>query len=104
MYDRIYNILEEKGRVKTAIFLDGPDMGKKCVLSEGKPDEEERKMAGEIWKPYLELIENTKETKVVQTEGKRIFIENYRKNPKMVIFGGGHVSQPTAHLDKRALP
>ena len=100
MYDRIYNILEEKGRVKTAIFLDGPDMGKKCVLSEGKPDEEERKMAGEIWKPYLELIENTKETKVVQTEEKRIFIENYRKNPKMVIFGGGHVSQPTAHLGK----
>ena len=32
MYNKIYQILDEKGRVKTGIFLDGPYMGKKCIL------------------------------------------------------------------------
>ena len=28
MYNKIYQILDEKGRAKTGIFLDGPYMGK----------------------------------------------------------------------------
>ena len=32
MYNKIYQILDEKGRAKTGIFLDGPYMGKKCIL------------------------------------------------------------------------
>ena len=32
MYDNIYYILDENGRVKTGIYLDGPHMGKKCIL------------------------------------------------------------------------
>ena len=39
MYNKIYEILEEKGRIKTAIILDGPDMGKKCIVRQpGNPD------------------------------------------------------------------
>ena len=87
MYNKIYEILEEKGRIKTAIILDGPDMGKKCIVRQpGNPDaaaqekslipeqEEDR----EIWEKYLPLLNDARETKVITA----------------------HVSQPTAHLGK----
>lgn len=109
MYNKIYEILEEKGRIKTAIILDGPDMGKKCIVRQpGNPDaaaqekslipeqEEDR----EIWEKYLPLLNDARETKVITAGGIRIFVEDYRKNPRLAIFGGGHVSQPTAHLGK----
>lgn len=109
MYNKIYEILEEKGRIKTAIILDGPDMGKKCIVRQpGNPDaaaqekslipeqEEDR----EIWEKYLPLLNDARETKVITADGIRIFVEDYRKNPRLAIFGGGHVSQPTAHLGK----
>lgn len=117
MYNKIYEILDEKGRVKTGIFLDGPYMGKKCILKPNtavretnsnetgkktpfvqlitKDSEEET-----IWKKYLDILDETKDTKAVNADGCRLFIEDYRKNPRLVIFGGGHVSQPTAHLGK----
>lgn len=117
MYNKIYEILDEKGRVKTGIFLDGPYMGKKCILKPNtavretnssetgkktpfvqlitKDSEEET-----IWKKYLDILDETKDTKAVNVDGCRLFIEDYRKNPRLVIFGGGHVSQPTAHLGK----
>ena len=117
MYNKIYQILDEKGRAKTGIFLDGPHIGKKCIL---KPETGIRKenssetldkSAGvqlipektedvSIWSNYLDILNETRETKVVQVDGHRLFVEDYRKNPRLVIFGGGHVSQPTAHLGK----
>ena len=114
MYHKIYEILEEAGRVKTGIFLDGPYAGKKCIL---KPENAIRKETdrkkenparliledpedSSIWKDYEDVLNDTKETKVIETDGQRLFIEDYRKNPRLVIFGGGHVSQPTAHLGK----
>ena len=117
MYDKIYHILDEKGRVKTGIFLDGPHMGKKCIL---KPEAGIRKENSSetldraasvqlipenledasIWNNYLNILSETRETKVTEADGHRLFIEDYRKNPRLVIFGGGHVSQPTAHLGK----
>ena len=111
MYNKIYEILEEKGRIKTAIILDGPDMGKKCIVKQpGNPDvaaqEEEKCLIPEqkedraIWGKYLPLLNDARETKVITADGIRIFVEDYRKNPRLVIFGGGHVSQPTAHLGK----
>ena len=119
MYDKIYQILDEKGRVKTGIFLDGPHMGKKCILrpettilGENENGSEtvhkescehlilENPEEQSVWTDYLNILNETRETKVVESEGKRLFIEDYRKNPRLVIFGGGHVSQPTAHLGK----
>lgn len=116
MYHKIYEILEETGRVKTGIFLDGPHAGKKCILRSEAGIRTEKKLEtqngtaarliledpedGFIWDPFLDVLGNTKETKVVEADGQRLFIEDYRKNPRLVIFGGGHVSQPTAHLGK----
>ncbi len=111
MYNKIYEILEEKGRIKTAIILDGPDMGKKCIVKQpGNPDaaaqEEEKCLIPEceedrkIWEKYLPLLNEARETKVITADSIRVFVEDYRKNPRLAIFGGGHVSQPTAHLGK----
>ena len=117
MYNKIYEILDEKGRVKTGIFLDGPNMGKKCILKpetvirrENKSEGEEKKSGillisenpqeESIWFPYLDILKETRETKVTDASGCRLFVEDYRKNPRLVIFGGGHVSQPSAHLGK----
>lgn len=117
MYNKIYQILDEKGRAKTGIFLDGPYMGKKCILKPETVIREENcgevaeKKSGvqlipektedaSIWDNYLNILSETKETKVIEADGHRLFVEDYRKNPRLVIFGGGHVSQPTAHLGK----
>lgn len=117
MYNKIYQILDEKGRVKTGIFLDGPYMGKKCILkpetvireenSSGSADQASNMQLipgnpedQAVWDKYFNILKNTRETKVVQADGHRLFVEDYRKNPRLVIFGGGHVSQPTAHLGK----
>ncbi len=73
MYNKIYEILDEKGRVKTGIFLDGPNMGKKCILKpetvirrENKSEGEEKKSGillisenpqeESIWFPYLDIL------------------------------------------------
>ena len=117
MYNKIYQILDEKGRAKTGIFLDGPYMGKKCILKpetvirEENCGEAAEKKSGvqlipektedaSIWDNYLNILSETKETKVTEADSHRLFVEDYRKNPRLVIFGGGHVSQPTAHLGK----
>lgn len=117
MYNKIYEILDKKGRVRTGTFLDGPYIGKKCILPSGMTVQEEKDCETaksnsrmqlltenpeekSIWTPYLNILEETRETKVIEAEGQQLFIEDYRKNPHLVIFGGGHVSQPTAHLGK----
>ncbi len=93
------------------------NMGKKCILKpetvirrENKSEGEEKKSGillisenpqeESIWFPYLDILKETRETKVTDASGCRLFVEDYRKNPRLVIFGGGHVSQPTAHLGK----
>ena len=35
MYKKIYQILEETGKVKTAMFLNGSHKGEKCLIKEG---------------------------------------------------------------------
>ena len=85
MYNKIYEILDEKGRVKTGIFLDGPNMGKKCILKpetvirrENKSEGEEKKSGillisenpqeESIWFPYLDILKETRETKVTDAD------------------------------------
>lgn len=101
MYSKLYKILEEKGRVKTAMFVTGPDFGKKCIQQPGEgfvePEKDEQ---AQIWKGLEKEIENVKETSLLQVGEQELFVECYEKNPHLVIFGGGHVSQPTAHLGK----
>ena len=91
MYKELYELLDKQGKVKRAIFLDGPYKGESIT----GPDS-----AGDFWKPYLKEIESLEETKILDTEKGRIFVEILEKNPHLVILGGGHVSCPVARIAK----
>lgn len=91
MYKELYELLDKQGKVKRAIFLDGSYKGESIT----GPDS-----AGDFWKPYLKEIESLEETKILDTEEGRIFVEILEKNPHLVILGGGHVSCPVARIAK----
>lgn len=91
MYRELYELLNKQGRVKRAIFLDGIYKGEFMT---------EHHREGDFWYPYLKEIEKIEETKILDTEKGRIFVEILEKNPHLVILGGGHVSCPVAHMAK----
>lgn len=89
MYEQIYSLLEEQGKAKRAVFLDGNCKGKAFIEGEER---------GSFWKPYLDTVKFTRETGILKTEEGRLFVEIFEKNPRLVILGGGHVSCPVAHM------
>lgn len=114
MYRTIYELLEQTGRVKSAVILSGARAGCRCIYTEenGIWTESEcgknrtqvsgsaKEQADADWSPYEELIRQTEETRILRAEGGEILVEIFQKNPRMIILGGGHVSCPTAHLGK----
>lgn len=94
MYKEIYRMLDETGRSKTALILNGPLKGKKCLVEKGA-------CRGDMdWSAYEEQILSFNGTGVLHVDGTAIFVESYVKNPRLVILGGGHVSQPVAKIGK----
>lgn len=91
MYRKLYELLDKQGKVKRAVFLDGIYKGEGIIGQE---------RAGDFWNPYLKEIERMEETKILDTDKGRIFVEILEKNPHLVILGGGHVSRPVAHIAK----
>lgn len=91
MYQKLYELLDKQGKVKRAVFLDGDYRGENIIVP---------CRADDFWQPYLKEIENLEETKVLDTEKGRIFVEVLEKNPHLIILGGGHVSCPVAHMAK----
>ena len=91
MYQKLYELLDKQGKVKRAVFLDGDYRGENIIVP---------CRANDFWQPYLKEIENLEETKVLDTEKGRIFVEVLEKNPHLIILGGGHVSCPVAHMAK----
>ena len=91
MYRKLYELLDKQGKVKRALFLDGIYKG------EGITGQDR---AGDFWNPYLEEIDKMEETKILDTDKGRIFVEVLEKNPHLVILGAGHVSCPVAHMAK----
>lgn len=109
MYQKIYELLEQKGLVKSAVILTGEHTGSRCIYTDADgiyTKERERSMTeGQMsdrtdWAPFAAEIAAVEETKVIQADGQRILVEIFRKNPRMILLGGGHVSCPTAHLGK----
>ncbi|MDO4600798.1 MAG: XdhC family protein [Eubacteriales bacterium] len=91
MYRKLYELLDKQGKVKRAVFLDGIYKGESIIGQE---------RAGDFWNPYLKEIERMEETRILDTDKGRIFVEILEKNPHLVILGGGHVSCPVAHIAK----
>ena len=101
MYQKIYDVVEKRGRVKTGIFLNGEETGLKYLVEEDcffYPDGKKAKeTAGELLK---KTVADAVETGVVKVGNQEIFVETYEKNPRLVILGGGHVSIPVAEIGK----
>lgn len=91
MYRKLYELLDKQGKVKRAVFLDGIYKGE-GITGQSR--------AGDFWNPYLEEIGKMEETKILDTDKGRIFVEVLEKNPHLVILGAGHVSCPVAHMAK----
>lgn len=100
MYKRIYECLERKGRVKSAVALNGSFAGSRCIYEDGKCIPSEGMSARMDWKPYENMIGKTEETAVVEQDGTELLVEIFRKNPRLIILGGGHVSCPVAKIGK----
>lgn len=98
MYRKIYEILEKQGLAKTAVILEGCGAGEKCLVSENGCIEAREGCFD--WKPYEREILETEETGVRTICGSRVFIEIYRKNPHLILLGGGHVACPVAKIGK----
>ena len=103
MYQKIYDIVEKKGRVKTGIFLNGENAGLKYLAEE---DYFEGSGTAENALPQKgkEVLKNAvfqaAGTGVVKANDQEIFVETYEKNPRLIILGGGHVSQPVAEIGR----
>ena len=100
MYKEIYQILEETGKVKTAMVLNGNHKGEKCLIKEEHCTAFEGGQAQEFWKEYEEQLVSCQDTKVIRIDETDFFVEIYVKNPQLIILGGGHVSQPVAKIGK----
>ena len=101
MYQKIYDAVEKRGRIKTGILLNGEDAGLKYLAEESSffyPEGAERnKEAEEFLKASVEAAV---ETGVVKNGDQEIFVETYEKNPRLIILGGGHVSLPVAEIGR----
>lgn len=100
MYKEIYQILEETGKVKTAMVLNGNHKGEKCLIKEDHCTAFDGGQAQEFWKEYEEQLVSCQDTKVIRIDETDFFVEIYVKNPQLIILGGGHVSQPVAKIGK----
>ena len=78
MYKKIYQILEETGKVKTAMFLNGSHKGEKCLIKEGSCVAFDSK-AEDFWKEYEAELAACQDTKVVHIKENDFFVEIYVK-------------------------
>ena len=99
MYKKIYQILEETGKVKTAMILNGSQKGAKCLIKENRCVAFEGETE-DFWKKYEAELAACQDTKVIRIAETDFFVEIYVKNPQLIILGGGHVSQPVAKIGK----
>lgn len=95
MYQELYHTLNQIGWVKTGIMLNGKKKGSRCMKGENQ-----WLMDGEEWTPYLELLDQTEETKVIRAGELEIFVEIFISHPWLIVLGGGHVSQPVVKIGK----
>lgn len=84
MYRKIYQILEETGKVKTAMVLNGNHKGEKCLIKENHCVSSDENTA-DFWKKYEADLAECQETKVVHMGDVDFFVEIYVKNPQLII-------------------
>ena len=103
MYQKIYDIVEKNGRVKTGILLNGETAGLK-YLAEDDYFECSGTSENALLQNEKTILKNAVSqaagTGVMKAGEQEIFVETYEKNPRLIILGGGHVSQPVAEIGR----
>ena len=94
MYQRIYNALKENGMARTAVIVEGPGTGSRCMAEQGGLFSED----SADWSGMEAQILSQEETGLLLVGNRKVFVELFRQNPQLIILGGGHVSCPVAHL------
>lgn len=93
-YELLFKILKERGKVLSATIVSGPMAGEKCIFTGdemyGKP----------FWNDFLMDLRKVEQTETVRIGKREIFVELFLKAPKLIILGGGHVSQPVCQIGK----
>lgn len=99
MYREIFRQLKERGMFRCATVLTGAYKGSKLLYSN-----QDKMMLGEaeesFWQPFVDSLRRVPGTQMTEIEGTGFFVELFRENPRMVICGGGHVSQPICKVAK----
>ncbi|MBS7007753.1 MAG: XdhC family protein [Anaerostipes sp.] len=87
-------MLKERGKVFCATIVSGPMSGEKCIYTEnevhGKP----------FWNDFMPDLRRIEQTETVRIGKREIFVELFLKAPRLLILGGGHVSQPVCQIGK----
>lgn len=97
MYETIYQELKREGRVTVLTVLDGSYAGAKLICCRENYISD-RKVPMEFWQEWIPRLSG--ETRLI-TEGKEtLFEEVFQENSRLVICGGGHVSQPVSKIAK----
>lgn len=93
-YELLFEMLGERGKVLSATIVSGPMAGEKCIYTQ-------EEMHGEhFWKEFLTELRRVEQTETVSIGKREIFVELFQKAPRLVILGGGHVSQPVCQIGK----
>lgn len=91
--------LTEKGSIKTCVALDGDLAGKHLIWEEDQIiySEDENSVK---WNEILSGLEAAVPASITELDGKHYYVELLTSAPKLIIFGGGHISVPMAQLGK----
>ena len=102
MYRKIYQILEETGKVKTAMILNGIHKGAKCMIRENQCISLNDGEAQEFWKDYQkELAAAPGLRNRSRLEKQNFLLEIYVKNPQAYYSGRrSRLLQPVAKIGK----
>lgn len=99
MYQEIFRQLKKRGMLRCATVLTGEYKGSKLLYSD-----REMIALGEaeegFWQSFVQGLRNVADTQMTEIAGIDFFVELFRENPRMVICGGGHVSQPVCKVAK----
>ncbi len=91
--------LTEKGSVKTCVAISGELAGKHLIWDRDQLlyTEEEDILK---WKGFLAGLEAAKPCFLTELDGSQYYVELLTSTPRLIIFGGGHISVPMAQLGK----
>lgn len=96
---RLDHYLREKGSVKTCVAINGALAGKHLIWDGDQILYSEEGQEAR-WKELLAGLDAAKPGCLTELDGSQFYAELISGTPKLIIFGGGHISVPMAHLGK----